>query len=90
LPERCRADWSDIVDVGRMVDRAGFDFILPIARWKGYGSEMDVSARERAGLKSSPAESVSSRSGHSSLTGWYRCSSGRAASLIAARCRAGA
>ncbi len=25
-----------------MVDRAGFEFILPIARWKGYGGAMDV------------------------------------------------
>jgi hypothetical protein len=25
-----------------MVDRAGFEFILPIARWKGFGGEMDV------------------------------------------------
>jgi dimethylsulfone monooxygenase len=42
VPERWRADWSDIADVARLVDRAGFEFILPIARWKGFGGEMDV------------------------------------------------
>ena len=42
VPERWQAGWSDIAEVARMVDRAGFEFILPIARWKGFGGELDV------------------------------------------------
>ena len=42
VPERWQAGWADIVDVARMADRAGFEFILPIARWKGFGGELDV------------------------------------------------
>ncbi len=36
-PERWPADWPGIVAVARMADRAGLEFFLPIARWKGYG-----------------------------------------------------
>ena len=42
VPERWRADWAEIAEVAQMVDRAGFEFILPIARWKGFGGELDV------------------------------------------------
>jgi alkanesulfonate monooxygenase SsuD/methylene tetrahydromethanopterin reductase-like flavin-dependent oxidoreductase (luciferase family) len=41
VPERWRADWDDIVEVTQMADRAGFEFVLPIARWKGFGGETD-------------------------------------------------
>ena len=36
-PERWRARWPDIVRLAQMADRAGFEFFLPIARWKGFG-----------------------------------------------------
>ncbi|HET9018078.1 MAG TPA: LLM class flavin-dependent oxidoreductase [Acetobacteraceae bacterium] len=36
-PERWPARWPEIVEVARMADRAGLEFFLPIARWKGYG-----------------------------------------------------
>ncbi len=39
VPERWRAEWPDVVEVARMADRAGLEFFLPIARWKGYGGE---------------------------------------------------
>ncbi|MDX2157958.1 MAG: LLM class flavin-dependent oxidoreductase [Hyphomicrobiaceae bacterium] len=42
VPERWRARWDEIADVARMADEAGFDFLLPIARWKGYGGETNV------------------------------------------------
>ncbi len=42
VPERWRARWDEIADVARMADAAGFDFLLPIARWKGYGGETNV------------------------------------------------
>src|SRR5712691_10045210 len=36
-PERWRPDWDAIVEVAQVADRAGLEFILPVARWKGYG-----------------------------------------------------
>lgn len=42
VPERWRAGWADIAAVAQMADAAGFDFFLPIARWKGYGGETDA------------------------------------------------
>jgi FMNH2-dependent dimethyl sulfone monooxygenase len=42
VEERWRATWQDIAKMACLADRAGFEFILPIARWKGYGGETDV------------------------------------------------
>lgn len=44
-PERWRADWDDIVEVARVADRAGIEFILPVAKWKGYGGAANVLGR---------------------------------------------
>jgi dimethylsulfone monooxygenase len=41
VPERWKATWRDNVDLARMADAAGIDFMLPIARWKGYGGDTD-------------------------------------------------
>ena len=46
VPERWSATWPDIVAVARMADRAGIEFLLPIARWKGFGGE--TNSRERS------------------------------------------
>jgi dimethylsulfone monooxygenase len=37
VEERWRARWDEIAEVARLADRAGIDFLLPVARWKGYG-----------------------------------------------------
>ncbi|MGH7212857.1 MAG: LLM class flavin-dependent oxidoreductase, partial [Acetobacteraceae bacterium] len=37
---------EDIVEVARMADRAGIEFYLPIARWKGFGGA--TNSRERS------------------------------------------
>lgn len=37
LPERWLADWESCEAMAKLADEAGFDFILPIGRWKGYG-----------------------------------------------------
>jgi FMNH2-dependent dimethyl sulfone monooxygenase len=37
VAERWPARWPDIVGAAQMADEAGFEFFLPIARWKGYG-----------------------------------------------------
>ena len=44
VPERWPARWSEIVEVAQMADRAGIEFFLPIARWKGFGGA--VNSRE--------------------------------------------
>ena len=36
-PERWPARWPQIVEAAQIADRAGLEFFLPIARWKGYG-----------------------------------------------------
>jgi alkanesulfonate monooxygenase SsuD/methylene tetrahydromethanopterin reductase-like flavin-dependent oxidoreductase (luciferase family) len=41
VPERWPARWQGIVAVAQMADRAGIEFFLPIARWKGFGGEMN-------------------------------------------------
>lgn len=41
IPERWQAGWADNVRVAQMADEAGIDFLLPIARWKGYGGSVD-------------------------------------------------
>ncbi len=37
LPERWLADWDSCAAMAKLADDAGFDFLLPIGRWKGYG-----------------------------------------------------
>ena len=37
LPERWLADWESCEAMAKLADEVGFDFILPIGRWKGYG-----------------------------------------------------
>lgn len=44
VPERWQARWDEVVAVAQMADRAGIEFFLPIARWKGFGGE--VNSRE--------------------------------------------
>jgi alkanesulfonate monooxygenase SsuD/methylene tetrahydromethanopterin reductase-like flavin-dependent oxidoreductase (luciferase family) len=42
VANRWRADWTEIEKLVRIADDAGIEFILPIARWKGYGGETSV------------------------------------------------
>jgi len=41
VAERWSGSWPDNVSLARMADEAGIDFLLPIARWKGYGGDTD-------------------------------------------------
>src|ERR1700726_3744138 len=41
VPERWSGSWPDNLRLARMSDDAGIDFLLPIARWKGYGGVTD-------------------------------------------------
>jgi alkanesulfonate monooxygenase SsuD/methylene tetrahydromethanopterin reductase-like flavin-dependent oxidoreductase (luciferase family) len=41
VPERWAATWENNHRLGQLLDEAGIDFMLPIARWIGYGGETD-------------------------------------------------
>jgi dimethylsulfone monooxygenase len=41
VAERWSAHWPDCLRLACMADEAGIDFMLPIARWKGYGGDTD-------------------------------------------------
>ncbi|MFC3612626.1 LLM class flavin-dependent oxidoreductase [Lutimaribacter marinistellae] len=41
LSERWDNSWENNLALGKMLDEAGIDFMLPIARWIGYGGETD-------------------------------------------------
>jgi alkanesulfonate monooxygenase SsuD/methylene tetrahydromethanopterin reductase-like flavin-dependent oxidoreductase (luciferase family) len=45
VPERWAASWPDCLALARLADEAGLDFMLPIARWKGYGGDTDFHGR---------------------------------------------
>src|SRR5436190_6761042 len=42
VSNRWRPDWCEIEELAQIADAAGLEFILPIARWKGYGGETNV------------------------------------------------
>lgn len=39
IPERWNSSWDNNLRLARLLDDAGIDFMLPIARWIGYGGE---------------------------------------------------
>ncbi|HEY1543383.1 MAG TPA: LLM class flavin-dependent oxidoreductase [Xanthobacteraceae bacterium] len=41
VPERWSANWPESLALARMAEARGIDFLLPIARWKGYGGTTD-------------------------------------------------
>ena len=40
-----RADWEECVRIAQTADRIGFEAIIPLARWKGYGGTHDLGSR---------------------------------------------
>ncbi|MEC7489835.1 MAG: LLM class flavin-dependent oxidoreductase [Pseudomonadota bacterium] len=41
-PEFWDASWENNVVASRLADEAGLEFLLPVARWLGYGGEIDA------------------------------------------------
>ena len=39
VPERWSASWPEVREAAQIADRAGIEFLLPIARWRGFGGE---------------------------------------------------
>lgn len=44
-PERWTANWDDIVAMTRIADDAGLEFILPVAKWRGYQGKANIYGR---------------------------------------------
>jgi alkanesulfonate monooxygenase SsuD/methylene tetrahydromethanopterin reductase-like flavin-dependent oxidoreductase (luciferase family) len=44
-PERWKADWDDIAAMTRIADDAGIEFILPVAKWRGYQGKANIYGR---------------------------------------------
>ena len=42
VPERWLASWNDNLTAAQIADRAGLEFVLPIARWRGFGGRNKV------------------------------------------------
>jgi alkanesulfonate monooxygenase SsuD/methylene tetrahydromethanopterin reductase-like flavin-dependent oxidoreductase (luciferase family) len=42
VPERWTASWQDNLTAAQIADRAGLEFMLPIARWRGFGGRNKV------------------------------------------------
>jgi alkanesulfonate monooxygenase SsuD/methylene tetrahydromethanopterin reductase-like flavin-dependent oxidoreductase (luciferase family) len=40
-----KVDWSESVRIAQAAERAGFDAIIPVARWKGLGGEINFNHR---------------------------------------------
>ncbi|HUB14033.1 MAG TPA: LLM class flavin-dependent oxidoreductase [Acetobacteraceae bacterium] len=41
VPERWSGTWPDCLRLARLADELGFEFMLPVGRWKGYGGDTD-------------------------------------------------
>lgn len=41
VAERWKASWDDNLALARLADEAGIEFMLPLARWRGYGGTTD-------------------------------------------------
>jgi alkanesulfonate monooxygenase SsuD/methylene tetrahydromethanopterin reductase-like flavin-dependent oxidoreductase (luciferase family) len=41
VSERWSGSWGDCLRLAQMAEQAGLEFMLPIARWKGYGGDTD-------------------------------------------------
>jgi alkanesulfonate monooxygenase SsuD/methylene tetrahydromethanopterin reductase-like flavin-dependent oxidoreductase (luciferase family) len=50
VPERWPAEWADIVKLTLMAEDAGIDFMLPVARWKGYPGKTNFEGRSLESL----------------------------------------
>ncbi len=41
-PDRWKAEWDDIAAMARIADAAGLEFILPVAKWRGYQGKANI------------------------------------------------
>jgi dimethylsulfone monooxygenase len=50
VPERWEPSWANNVALARMAEDAGIDFMLPVARWKGYRGPTNFEGRSLESL----------------------------------------
>ena len=43
---KAHLDWDDNVAVATMADRAGWDFLLPLGRWRGWGGKLNSNSEQ--------------------------------------------
>ena len=41
VEERWEGTWAQNLEIAKIADDAGLDFLLPLGRWKGYGGQTD-------------------------------------------------
>src|ERR1700716_127292 len=51
VAERWVNSWDNNIRLAQLADEAGIEFLLPIARWIGYGGETDFPGRVLEALK---------------------------------------
>ena len=61
VPEAYRASWAASVETAQLADRAGFEAIVPYARWKGY---VDGRPTHPSGVVMDPYLGSGHRAGH--------------------------
>ncbi|MGE0151431.1 MAG: LLM class flavin-dependent oxidoreductase [Reyranellaceae bacterium] len=44
-PERWKADWDENLELALICEQAGIEFILPAAKWRGFGGDANVLGR---------------------------------------------
>lgn len=45
LPNTLKAEWAESVAIAQAAERAGFEAIIPVARWKGMGGKVNFNHR---------------------------------------------
>ena len=61
IPERWSASWEDNLRLAQVAEETGIDFMLPIARWIGYGGDTNrigLTALQMAVVAPMPTASV--------------------------------
>jgi len=46
IPERWKLTWQSNVDTAKLLDEAGIEFMVPLARFRGYGGEYDYQGEQ--------------------------------------------
>lgn len=54
-PDRWKANWDDVVAMCQLADSAGLEFILPVAKWRGYQGKANIYGKSYETLTHSAA-----------------------------------
>ena len=45
VPSTIKAEWEESVNIAQAADRAGIEAMIPVARWRGMGGEVNFNHR---------------------------------------------